>query len=167
MTSSPREAKGAFDDAVSHTYMAYRFFRTCVPRSDARFPLRIGNFEFLRPSQAESMAVELGWAFFTRLEAAFEALTLRLDLDAKSAVDRLRWSGNFSEEELRGLSCARELRNILHHGDGDASLLRNQPREVKPEVGHEPHLDEDHMDRFVALFRKAADVLTQSPLRVI
>jgi hypothetical protein len=59
---------------------------------------------------------------------------------------------------------AREIRNILHHGDGDASLLRNRPELVVTKAGHEPHLDVEHIERFVDLFRKAAQVLTKPEL---
>jgi hypothetical protein len=51
--------------------------------------VRIGSFEFQRLSQVKSMEVELSWAFFTRLEGAFEALTLRLNLGPKDVKERL------------------------------------------------------------------------------
>ncbi len=168
--TNPRDARRTFDQAVDHIQAAYRFFVACLPRQE-RFtqgrPVRIGRFEFQELSQAESMEVELGWAFFTRLEGAYEALTLRLGLTPKTAGDKLRDSGKFTEAELEGLVVARELRNILHHGDGDASLLKNQPTKVAQEQGREPQLRQEHMDQFVKLFKKAADVLTQPSLRVV
>lgn len=167
---NPRDAKKEFDNATSHIEAAYRFFADCIPRPEqitAAGPLRIGRFEFQKPSQAKSMEVELAWAFFTRFEAAFEALTLRLDLTFKSAYEKLQHSGQLGEEDLRGLRTARELRNIFHHGDGDADLLRKKPGEVQLDAGHEPHLDEQLMDQFVLVFRNAADVLTRPALRSV
>lgn len=170
MKPSEREPRQTFEDAVDHIHVAYRFFAACVPRPEqfaSGSSVRIGRFEFQEPSQAESMRIELAWAFFTRLDAAFEALTHRLDLTPSAVSERLRESGEFSDEDLLGFKIARELRNIFHHGDGDATLLRNQATEVRPGPGHEPHLNEPHMEQFVALFRRAAEVLTRPRLRVV
>lgn len=170
MTRNPVEAKRQFDEAVDHIYVAFRFFLACVP-GEGQFheghPLRIGRFEFRSPKQAKSIQVELAWAFFTRLEGAYEALTIRLGLSPKTASDRLLASGSFDQEEIDGLAIAREIRNILHHGDGDANLLKNQPKLVISEPGHEPQLSEENIKRFVALFTKAAEILARPQLRVV
>jgi hypothetical protein len=50
-----------------------------------------------------------------------------------------------------GLAALRELRNVLHHGDGDPSLLRRPPQHLKVEEGSEPHPMANHIENYYRL----------------
>ena len=126
-----------FELAIAHSIAAYHFAIDCIP-TEARFTsgesVREGRFEFKTAAQAESIVIELGWAFFARVEAALEAYAARLgfrnnkgDVDIQAVRNVLR----SNEELLHGYNVARRIRNTLHHGDGDPSLLRNSPKHLK------------------------------------
>ena len=156
------KAKKEFDTSVELIRASYRFFCSRLPQSKQFTPgrpLRIGDFEFASKRQAHAMLVELGWAFFMRLDAAFDAFISRLKLDKKKAMEILHFDSGFNENEKKGFNEARDLRNILQHGDGDADLLSRPPKYVNHEPGNEPQLDPEHIEQFIVLFEKAANVL--------
>ena len=167
---TPLKAKTEFDNSMAHVIAAYRFFVQTVP-DEALFaagrPVRIGTFEFERSSQAEAMIVELGWAFFARCEGCLEALWNRLGKSLKEVSKIIEDSGEFTPEELHAWRQARELRNIIHHGDGDATLLKNSPTIVVSREGHEPHLFPEHVEQFHSLFCRIAECIVRPKLRVV
>ncbi|MBN2130384.1 MAG: hypothetical protein JW741_12850 [Sedimentisphaerales bacterium] len=160
MSSAEREELARrYLDALEHCYVAYRYFASSVP-SQAQFAngreVVVGEFHFRKSANAMSMDVELGWAFFTRLEAILEAFISRLGIRLRrdyGLLDYLVERGvDIPDDFAEGLRCYREIRNTLHHGDGDASLLRRQPQFLSLEPGCEPHLMPQHVHRFHQLF---------------
>lgn len=83
------------------------------------------------------------------------------------ADDATEESGEFTAEELSGWRQARELRNIIHHGDGDATLLKNRPASVDVKQHCEPHLFPEHVEQFHSLFCKIAKCIARPKLRVV
>ncbi len=159
------QAKREFDKDIAHVIAAYRFFSRTLPTEtlfSAGRSVRVGEFEFEKFSQSESMLVELGWAFFTRCVSCLEALIHRLGIQVSAASAIIETSGEFSREEIRGFEMARELRNILLHGDGDWTLLKNEPKQVRPSEGSESHLFPERIERFHSLFRKVGDCIARS-----
>jgi len=119
----------------------------------------LNGTEFERYEQALAMLVELGWALFCRMDACLEALAIRVGVKPKNILDRLAASGEFSASDFDALRTARELRNVLHHGDGDWTLLRNIPTAVQTAPDKQPHLYPEHVEKFYLLFRKAGNTL--------
>ncbi len=157
-------AKQDFLNALEHAYRAYSYLNDSIPAEQLfvnRREVTVGRFVFQKPEHAESMRVELGWAFFTRFEASLEAFTTRLGIKLKcSMVEYLREKGRqIPERYVDGLQLYRELRNTLHHGDGDPSLLNNEPKHLRIGESREPHLFEQEVRDFYELFRWLADEL--------
>ncbi|HVV48883.1 MAG TPA: hypothetical protein VHO06_04430 [Polyangia bacterium] len=163
------DAKRDFDQSIEHVIASYRFFLQAIP-TEAMFAsgsVHVGQFSFSRYSQAEAMVVELGWAFFIRLEGCLEALVHRLGIKGADVPGKITAAGELSADELRGYQAARDLRNIYHHGDGDWTLLSKVPTEVRPAADSEPHLLPEHLERFYALFKKIAQSLTRPHLHAV
>ena len=150
------------EKAVNYTHTTYHFFLDLLSRKDAFANgerVCVGKFTFQESSQAHGMMVELGWAFFTRLEAALEAHVNRLSLAGKDVPKIVSESNELSSSEKEGYEIAREIRNILHHGDGDGALLKNKPKHVTSPDGQEPQMYPQDIDDFKALFLKVGRVL--------
>ena len=135
-----------FRNSLQHSYAAYRFFLSSLPHSDQfrhDSAIRVGKFEFRSLANKTSMEVELGWAFFSRLYANFEAFLLRVAPKPKKPKEAIAWlskSGLLTEDDIRGVEVARELRNTFLHGDGDTTLLHHAPEFVQTTNGQEPHV---------------------------
>ncbi len=160
------EIAGSCLNTLEHAVVAYRYSCHAIPNDQCFVNGRtcqVGGFVFQNEGQARSMKVELGWAFFLRLEANLEAFVARLGLPVKGPygiLDHLVTSGvEITDDYRNGLREYRELRNILHHVDGDPSLLRKAPEFVLISQQHEPHLLERHIERFYELFRWLGGVL--------
>ena len=112
------------------------------------------------------MLVELGWAFFCRMDAALEALIGNLGIPGKDVLTRLSRCG-FSSEDLERYGEARELRHIIHHGDGDPALLRSAPAHVHVAPGKQPHLYPQHIERLYEVYLKAGNCLSRAHARIM
>lgn len=110
------------------------------------------------------MRVELGWAFFTRMEACLETLASHMKIPSGSGILRHLEARrcDFSDHEQVGLKLYREIRNTLHHGDGDTSYLRTPPKVLRIEPEREPHLLEEHMESYYRLFKKVGQYMVES-----
>lgn len=159
--------KDTFKNDLAHIYTAYRYCASCIP-DDELFAngqtVRVGRTLFENQSQALSMRVELGWAFFTRMDACLETLTheLKIQSGGTGILQYLENNGcALSDHEKKGLSVYREIRNTLHHGDGNPEYLKNPPKTLAVDSSIEPHLFEEEMHMFYELFKKVGEFLTQ------
>ncbi len=160
MASDVSKLKRDYLNCLEHAIVAYKYCEQAIP-TDAMFvagqPVIVGRFEFRKPENATSMRIELGWAFFVRLEATLEAYVSRLGLKLRhdySISEHLVKSGREIPERFAGgLRGYRELRNTLHHGDGDATLLNRLPQFLDVPAGCEPQLFREHIEKFNELFR--------------
>lgn len=143
------EAIDCYLMALEYAWTAYFFYYNCI--SNPLIRNQVSDVRFEKNSQIDSMIIELGWAFFVRMEAPLEVLIKKLD--AKKVNDLLGVD-KFNSDERNGLDLYREIRNTLHHGDGDPALLRKQPCHLRVEWGKEPHLMYEHMKNFYELFKK-------------
>lgn len=159
----PSEELHRFLNDLSHAWVAYAFFEEQIPRGVV-LPHRAGSIEFQRESQIRSVEVELGWAFFTRLEACLETHLHRIKVDARGndgLVNALEARGvPIPDDYRKGLTAYRAIRNALHHGDGDPRLIRNPgPLADGIDHGNEVHLLRDQVKAFYDLFRWVAEQL--------
>ena len=105
-----------FKNRLAHSYVAYRYAVAGVPAAPlfARGPVHVGGFHFENEGHATSMLVELGWAFFVRLDAVLEnfccACGQGVAGDALKAS--MEASGKFSNHELKGLARYRDIRKF-------------------------------------------------------
>ena len=155
-----------YQNDLVHIYSAYKYFVSCIPQEELFVngkAVIVGSTHFEKPSQASSMRVELGWAFFTRMEACLEALlhSLNVKLNKKQGLlEYLQAQGiELSEDQKDGLGVYREIRNVLHHGDGDLSHLNKASVNLKIDSGYEPHLLEEQIGLFYELFRDVGNLL--------
>jgi len=129
---------------LDHSRAAYLFAVRAIP---SELPAYKYGFQFERTSQADSMTIELGWAFFCRYEACLEAYLKSRGVNLSKKVSLLDWlqSKGFeiSASQAEGLSLYRKLRNKLHHEDG-ATLNGAEDEEI--------HLLPNHMENFYNLF---------------
>lgn len=160
--------KDTFQNDLDHIYAAYSYCASCIPNEELLAnggSIQIGSTTFNKPSQALSMRVELGWAFFTRMDACLEALAheLKVPSGGTGILAHLEKNGcSLSDHEKQGLSVYREIRNTLHHGDGNPDYLSKKPKYLKIDKGGEPHILEEHMRTFYELFKMVGDCLTSS-----
>ncbi|MHC5544481.1 hypothetical protein ACYOEI_40140, partial [Singulisphaera rosea] len=87
MTSADSQSR--LETAVAHAMAAYQYAVSCLPTEPMFMhgrSVQIGEFEFRRYAQARSMLLELGWAFFVRIEAALEAHAGRIGFRRPSDV---------------------------------------------------------------------------------
>jgi hypothetical protein len=159
----PSEDLRRFLNDLSHAWVAYAFFEEQIPRRVV-LPHRVGTVEFQRESQVRSVEVELGWAFFTRLEACLETHLHRIGVDARGnegLVNALEGRGVAIPDHYRGgMEAYRAIRNALHHGDGDPHVIRNPgPLAHGIDRGNEIHLLRDQVEAFYGLFRWVAEQL--------
>lgn len=148
--------------ALNWAFAVYRYCIAQLP-DEAAFSegmVRVGQFEFQRFSQVEGYIIELGWAFFVRMEAALEAHANRLGIEGKYIPNIVSDASCLTKSEKEAYTVARELRNILHHGDGDPSLLKNVPLKVEVIEAHEPHLLPSHIENFSVLFEKVGELMS-------
>ena len=165
----------AFEDFgrhFDHIWVAYDYALSSVPReglfANGR-AVRVGRHTFAKWTQAESMVIELGWAFYCRMEACLETYVTKLGIRVgKSGMaaylkEQGLWQ-SLTGAEQEGVRQYRDLRNILHHGDGEPCWLRNQPKCVQVPEGKEPHLLHEHMRDFRRLFKTLATLLKDAAL---
>ncbi len=154
-----------FQKDMDHIWVAYCFLDQAVPSESSDLPLCLNGFEFHKKSQITSIRVELGWAFYTRLEACLETLLHRLEIKLtrnKSLLDLCSQKDvALSLTDKQGLNVYRELRNVLHHADGDPANYSRDLRHLKVEDGKEPRLHREHIENFYKLFRKVGTALAQ------
>lgn len=164
------EAKREFDRSMSNIIITYRFFSRALP-PEAIFkegrPITLNGTEFERYEQALAMLVELGWALFCRMDASVEALIQRIAVQPKSILATLESCPEITPEDIQTYRTARELRNIIHHGDGDAGLLNRPATLVRVAQDKQPHLYPEHVERFHRVFSKAGDCLARPRLCVV
>lgn len=160
--------KETFQNDLAHIYAAYRYCVSCIPNDELFVndkPVRVGRTLFEKRSQVLSMRVELGWAFFTRMDACLETLAheLKIKSGETGILEYLEKNGCIlSDHEKKGLSVYREIRNTLHHGDGDPEYLNKPPTTLTVDNGNEPHLFEEQMNMFYELFKKVGELLTKT-----
>ena len=109
-------------NCLQHTIIAFRYLTSAIPE-DAMFvgdrQVAVGRFVFRKQADALSMRVELGWAFFVRLEAALEAFISQLGIGLSrnnSLIDHLVQHGvAFTKDQAEGLQIYREeiLSNVV------------------------------------------------------
>lgn len=132
---------------LEHSRAAYTFALRSLPSSKSEFPLECNDIQFDKPSQIESMVVELGWAFFCRYEACLEAYIKGKGIKLSKNLSLYDWLVNQKIDvplQLQeGLLLYRKIRNKLHHEDG-AALEGSRDEEI--------HLFPDHMENFYDLF---------------
>lgn len=158
-----------FLNALEHIIVAYVYCESCIP-ADELFAngqtVKVGATLFSRQDQAFSMRVELGWAFFTRMEACLESLIhdLKIPISKKmSLLDYLKERGcPLSPKQEEGLKVYREIRNTLHHADGQPSKLkRTKPVHLTISEGNEVHVLRDQIRLFYELFKYVGIFLTK------
>ena len=159
--------KETFQNDLAHIYAAYRYFASCIPQDELfvnEKAVCVGKTLFEKRSQALSMRVELGWAFFTRMVACLETLAheLKITSGGTGILEYLEKNGCIlSDHEKKALSVYREIRNTLHHGDGNSEYLSKRPSILVVDSGKEPHLFEEQMSMFYELFKKVGEFLTK------
>lgn len=158
------ESSSELKAALNYALAVYKFCIAQLPEEVAFSggSVRVGRFEFQSLSQRQGYEIELGWAFFVRMEAALEAHVNRLGIDGKNVPEIVSKSADLSPVEKTGYATARNLRNILHHGDGDPRLLKAKPREVKVTQGNEPHIFHRQIESFCTLFESVGNVISAS-----
>ena len=149
-----------FENRLGHARAAYRYFAASLP-PEAAFnvgAVRVGDFECAKKSQRESMLIELGWAFFVRFDAVLEVFLIEcsVQVGGQKLFEWAKASGKFSEHELRGIEQYRDLRNTLHHDDGQPDPNRRKTLDVSEQ--HEPQFLEGHMEDWANLFLKIGRV---------
>lgn len=145
----------------------YRFFWEALHSETAR--KAVGTFKFENQQQIDNYEIELSWAFFCRIEAVLENFIHEIDAENKVrggienliGADRMQ---NFSEDEKNGLRFYREIRNVLHHGDGSPDSVRNI-KYLEISKGNEVHLQAEQIDNFGRLFEKVICVLANIDYR--
>jgi len=163
----PSEQLRRFLNDLSHIWVAYAFFEEQIHRGVA-LPHRVGSIEFPQEAHIRSVEIELGWAFFARLEACLETHLHRIGVDARGnegLLNALERRGIAIPDHYRaGLEAYRAIRNALHHGDGDPHVIRNPgPLAVGIDRGNEVHLLRDQVEAFYCLFCWAAEQLDTPP----
>ena len=161
-----RRLRDDFQNRLQHAIMAYRYFDSAIPE-EAMFvngkEVKVGNILFRKAVDAFSMRIALGWAFFVRLEAILEAFVMGVGIKLSQEYSLFDYLVThhieFTEDQANGLRLCRELRNTLHHGDGDPSLPRSKPSFLHVDPGNEPQLLKEHIERFYALFTWLGEVL--------
>ncbi len=130
-----------------HSKAAYLFALHAIPSKKTAFPCDRHGFRFEKPSQIQSMIIELGWAFFCRYEASLEAYLKDKGVFLSKKLSLADW---LKKQDIEipspyeaGLSCYRQIRNQLHHKDG-AALNGMEDKEI--------HLLPDIMEKFYELF---------------
>lgn len=156
-----------FVNDIDHIWVAYSFFEQAIPDvTEDNLPLRCGQLEFRHTSQIESVRVELGWAFFTRLEACLESLLHRVNIELTKKKSLLAVCKSYglilSDHEERGLRSYRELRNVLHHADGNPATYDRELCEIVAIDGQEPHLYKTEVKGFYDLFKKVGTFLANA-----
>ena len=94
------------------------------------------------------------------MEAALEAHINRLEIKGKDIADIVAKATCLTESEKDGYAVARELRNILHHGDGNPQILKHTPQKVEFIESSEPHILPDHIQNFSVLFLKVGELMS-------
>lgn len=149
-----------FRKAVIFSWQVYCFYLSHLPNGTAFSgggKIRCGSVEFENQTHLEGYKVELGWAFFVRIEAVLEAHINRLNI--KNVLNVIKNCPSLSQVDKNQYAAARELRNILHDGDGDHHLLRKPPERFNTSEVHEPSVLPEDMHAYAELFLKIAKVL--------
>ena len=148
-----------FKNRLAHAYVAYRYFAQSLPPQAALNvgTVRVGQFEFSKSSQLESMIGRARLAFFVRFDAVLEAFleTCSVTTGGQKLFERMEATKKFTEHELEGLRQYRDLRNSLHHDDGQPTAKR---KFLSVSEGREPQFDVAHMGAWQELFLKIGRV---------
>ena len=149
-----------FKNRLAHSYVAYRYAVAGVPAAPlfARGPVHVGGFHFENEGHATSMLVELGWAFFVRLEAVLENFCSACGqgVARDALIASMEASGKFSNHELEGLAQYRDLRNSLHHDDGQPDPKR---KNLAVSPGNELRLLPSELQVWHDLFLKVGEAV--------
>lgn len=160
--TTPQHSLDQFKNRLAHAYVAYRYAVGAVPPESAfqNGPIQVGTFLFRSAADATSMRVELGWAFFVRMDAVLEYFLEASGqrTSGTALFDALSKGGELSADELEGAKRYRDLRNALHHDDGQPDPTKRKTLTVTP--GNEPHLLPEHMAEWNALFLRIAEVVS-------
>ena len=163
-----RDIQNEYLHNLEYTYTTYLYFLESIPTPQlfiGKGKLTVGKFTFREESEASSIRIELGWAFYCRFEAVLEVFITQLNIKPYPSYiqDRLNKSGvKISADHVNCLNLYREIRNTLHHGDGDASLLREPPQYLKYEEGCELHLLPDHIKKYYDFLKWLGRVLPKT-----
>ena len=146
------------DIAINYLEESYAFFSESIHSVDRstrshRFSNSTIDFDIKR---LDGYMIELGHAFFVRLEGAIEAAVHRSEIRGTDLVPYLKESGEWSDFEVAGLESMRSLRNILHHADGDPDSYQRKTPGYVHETGKRPQFFPEHMASWFTLARKIA-----------
>lgn len=148
---------------LEHAWRAYSFFYQCIYDKEIRE--KVKNIHFENDSQIQSMIIELGWSFFVNMEASLEVLIHKFKYkNIKDLLEEEKIKDEFNDDDKNGLNVYREIRNTLHHGAGDPTLLKynlkyNKPNHLKTSQGNEVQLLYEHIHNFYELFKKIGEKL--------
>jgi hypothetical protein len=157
------DAREKLHGAISFSITVYSFCYGQIPSNDAleEGVVEVGHVPFQNTYHAGAYANELGWAFFVRIEAALDALANRLGINKRQLFAIVQNANELNENEKQEFYAALELRNILHHGDGDHQLLRNDVQFYAAVDGEEPRINAEYLYKCVDLFLKVGDILVK------
>lgn len=130
---------------LEHSRAAYIFSLNSLPDPRCLKTGRIdaNGFAFTKPSEIQSMVIELGWAFFCRYEACLEAYIKEQGVTLSKKKTLENWMDekgvSIPDEYRAGIRQYRKVRNWLHHRDG------------QNDDGTEIHLLQEQMDQFYHL----------------
>lgn len=146
---------------LQYAYNCYRFFLETLHNESARNA--VTGFHFQNQQQIENYEIELSWAFFCRMEAVLEHFIHEIDTEnlvcrgIENLLGQERMKA-FNDQEKKGLQLYREIRNVLHHGDGSPASVRNISH-LQIEIGEEVQLRATQIANFGRLFDKVICVL--------
>ncbi len=153
---------GKFMGALGFSLDVYQHSLNQLPSrdlfNDRQVKIHNGSF-FADYEMVLAYEVELSWAFLVRVSSQFEAYLSRIaNLEDqtfnKAFIDSLYQKANLSHDEVELVSECRELRNILTHGDGDHTILRNTPSYFPKTDEGEPQIYRDYVERYAQVCRK-------------
>jgi hypothetical protein len=123
--------------------------------------VKLAGYPFQDTKQLSAHLNEIGWAFFGRIEATFEALYEKLAIKKEKVEKIVEDSAELSAQEKKLYLSAMELRNALFHGDGDHRLLRKPTIHFQFPESLEPEVSREDMKMYADLFRNIGDLLIE------
>ena len=141
---------------LEHSRVAYIFALRSLPDPGRlqNGTIEANGFTFTKPSQIQSMVIELGWAFYCRYEACLEAFIKEQGVQLTKKKTLEDWMDEIGvvvpDGYKDGFRVYRKVRGWLHH------------RDCQNEDGTEIHLYPEHMDQFYNLFVWIASAVAAS-----
>ena len=146
-----------FKNNLMHSYCAYCAAVTwCCEARKRPFPFDVGNLQFQKSSDLDSVIIELGWAFMPRFYTILEQY--HVALNCKNFSEFMNdYKNKMSSDDVDGLIKLTKLRNIIMHGDGNENNVRGHNKLGTPS-DMEPHIMPEHINKFYQLLLRVFEL---------